>query len=468
MQDNYEYIRAENIREYGEGTRHLAFLGRLYTDRTHFIFELLQNAEDAAATKVQFDLFLDRLEVRHDGRVFNKRDVRGVCGVGEGTKAEDLTQIGKFGIGFKSVYAYTSAPEIHSGEEHFRIEHYVRPCQAAEQQPGEKWTTLFIFAFDLPNLEPDTAKREIAQRLRKMSGRTLLFLREIKEIVYKLPDGTIGTYLREEHSRGISRKVTVIGYNGEQEEDETWLVYERPVPIPESLGAVRIEIGFKLEQPTSDERIARISDAPLVAYFATEKQTNFGFLIQGPYRTTPARDNVPKDDVWNAKLIKETAGLTISVLQDLKAMGLLTISLLEALPIRMEDFPADGMFYPIVAAIHTALREQDLLPAFDGTFISASKAKLARGADLRALLTYDQLQGLFQTDEEIKWLSGEITEDRTPALRTFLLNELDVEEIDPEAFARKVEKSFLDRLDDKWFASFYEFLLKQEALDVSS
>lgn len=41
MPSEYEKIRSENIRDYGEKTHHLAFLGRLYTDRTHFVFELL-------------------------------------------------------------------------------------------------------------------------------------------------------------------------------------------------------------------------------------------------------------------------------------------------------------------------------------------------------------------------------------------------------------------------------------------
>src|SRR4051794_24199448 len=70
MPSDYTRIREDNIRQYGEGVRHLAFLGRLYADRTHFIFELLQNAEDAEATCLTFELHENRLEVRHDGRPF--------------------------------------------------------------------------------------------------------------------------------------------------------------------------------------------------------------------------------------------------------------------------------------------------------------------------------------------------------------------------------------------------------------
>src|SRR5262245_59971874 len=36
-------------------------LSDLYPDEAHFIYELLQNAEDAQATKVEFELFPDKL-----------------------------------------------------------------------------------------------------------------------------------------------------------------------------------------------------------------------------------------------------------------------------------------------------------------------------------------------------------------------------------------------------------------------
>lgn len=197
MASDYERILRENLKEYGEGTRHLAFLGRLYADRTHFIFELLQNAEDAKASKIQFQLFPDRLEVKHNGRPFNEKDVRGVCGVGEGTGADDLTRIGKFGIGFKSIYAYTSRPEIHSGAEHFCIERFIRPSACSEIPLEQGWTTLFVFSFGHSEITPEQAFHEIEARLAKLGCRTLLFLRHI-ELVQWLEDGVEkGGYLRQ-------------------------------------------------------------------------------------------------------------------------------------------------------------------------------------------------------------------------------------------------------------------------------
>ena len=42
----------------------------LYPDSAHFIYELLQNAEDAGASKVQFQLTKKGLSFQHDGRPF--------------------------------------------------------------------------------------------------------------------------------------------------------------------------------------------------------------------------------------------------------------------------------------------------------------------------------------------------------------------------------------------------------------
>lgn len=488
MPSNYDQITTDNIRRRGEEFDDIGRLisEQLYSDRSHFVYELLQNAEDALARrfsinpndivprKVQFRLFRDRLEFRHFGVPFNEEDVKGISDVLKGTKREDVVQIGKFGIGFKSVYAFTASPEIHSGDEHFIIKRYIRPEAKRATCPVEENETVFNFPFDHEELSAKETFDLILGKLQGLGPRVLLFLRWIDEIEWSVePDGEKGQYLKEAEQIGNlnnARRIAVIGQNNGKDEDENWLVFERYVKAPKSsnghVDSVPVEIGFLLEAITKEktERIMRIKDSKLAVFFPTVIPTGFGFLVQGPYNTTPARDNIREKDDWNVTLVRETARLMADVLPQLKGLGLLSVSLLEALPIRMDDFPPDSMFLPIVTSVRESLAVKELLPSDDGSFVSARNAKLARGADLRKLLDHEQLRKLFQSEATVKWLAGSITQDRTPELRIYLLNELVVEEITPDSFARRITQSFLSIQDDEWLLEFYGYLSGQEAL----
>ena len=110
MPSDYLAIRTNNVLRYGTDIGRIGkmLLADRYTVRTHFIFELLQNAEDALARRtrwegsrsVRFHLTERALRVSHFGRPFDDPDVRGICGIDESTK--DLTAIGRFGIGFSN------------------------------------------------------------------------------------------------------------------------------------------------------------------------------------------------------------------------------------------------------------------------------------------------------------------------------------------------------------------------------
>src|SRR5262245_36281142 len=98
-----------------QGEINLNIFEDFYPDHAHFVYELLQNAEDAGATSVSFTLTPERFVCEHDGsRVFNEDDVNSITGIHNSTKATD--RIGKFGVGFKSVFVYTQSPVIRSGE----------------------------------------------------------------------------------------------------------------------------------------------------------------------------------------------------------------------------------------------------------------------------------------------------------------------------------------------------------------
>ena len=122
---------------------------------------------------------------------------------------------------------------------------------------------------------------------------------------------------------------------------------QRSAESPTAASRLPSRSAFRLEAGPKDkaEGIVRFRESPLYVFFPTEKQTQFGFLIQGPYRTTPARDNIPKDDAWSATLVDATAALIVEALHEIKARGLLTVAALDALPIRLDAFPPDGMFF---------------------------------------------------------------------------------------------------------------------------
>jgi hypothetical protein len=455
---DYGKIREENIARYGWDTAVLDLLGQLYSERTHFLFELIQNAEDAGATELAFELFADRLELRHDGRPFTEADVRGVCGVGQGGKSADLTAIGQFGIGFKAVYAYTRSPEIHSGGEHFRIENFVRPFAAQPSTgPVPADGTLFVFPFDHDTVPAAAAAAEIGAALTALQPRVLLFLRSIERL--RLEGAGVPSTVVERtvaSGSGGRRHVTLTGGRGRREE---WLVWSRQA---EGLGqlAPPVEIAFRWE----GGRLVSCGSSPLVVFFPTEKETFLGFLAQGPYRTTPARDNVPGQDPSNQVLVAETAALLCDVLRQLRDEGLLTAEVLQALPLDAARFAPGTMFAPLFDAVADLLAAEPLIPVAGGGYGVATELELAGRPEVRELLTPDQLGTLLGAGRLVRFAGESISERVTPALWRYLRDEIGLDEITPDEVLARVSGDFLAAQADEWMVRFYAFLFTDSAL----
>ena len=462
MPADYDLIRAENVARYGWDTAVLELLGQLYSERTHFIFELIQNAEDAGATDLTFTLFDDRLEVGHDGRDFTVADVRGICGVGQGTKADDLTQIGAFGIGFKAVYAYTDSPRIHSGAENFRIEQYVRPY-SVDPLSDPMAGTVFVFPFDRPEVPAAVAGQEIAAALASIGVETLLFLRNIERIrSCGLRTGDV-VLERTSAARACSgRRVSLSSGGPLGRGDEEWFVWERQL---DGLGQPRqrVEIAFMARAGIDSSQLIRRETSPLVVYFPTQKETFLGFVLQGPYRTTPARDNVPEHDEWNQALVRETASLLTDVLTGLRDEGLLTVEVLQALPLDAARFGPETMFRPLFESARAALELEEMIPAADGTFRPARLLKLASGAGLRELLPPDLLAELCGEDG-IAFVADAISEITTPVLWRYLREEAGLAELTPAAVVARITADFIAARPDQWIVGLYWFLYQHPAL----
>lgn len=483
MPTNYDEIRLKNIKEYGEGSRHLSYFADIYSTRTHFIYEILQNAEDALSRRqshsvpgfIHFKLHTHGLEIRHNGAPFCEQDVVGICGIGEGTKAGDYTQIGKFGIGFKSVYAYTFFPRIRSKGEHFEIRRFVEPygLPTSSEDFAVTAETCITLPFDERESRPKWAFRdlvppeqaicEIGNALRSLGARTLLFLAYTEEIKWELPNGNHGHFKKniKVNEGGLEHQAVEVT-DGLKIED--WRVFRRDAKIQDGPQThnVRVETAFLIR----NGKAARAEHTELVVYFPTEKETKLGFLIQAPFKATKARDNIKTDDTANRQILEVAASLAVESLAILRDLGLLDLSSYMTLPLRVEDFPADSFFRPIYDKVRESLKLGCLLPADGGGFIHASAAKLARGKELTELFSAKQLADIFGKDK-LEWLDSHITSDKFPDLHAYLVGRkkqysqvweieplIDGVQIDAESLAPRLAGAFMDKQEISWLIRF--------------
>ena len=89
----------------------------LYTSKKRMFFELLQNADDAAAkngVKVKLQLQDQYFLLSHDGYSFNRHDFESITTAAKSTKSANKSKTGYKGIGFKSVFTNSNSVFIQS------------------------------------------------------------------------------------------------------------------------------------------------------------------------------------------------------------------------------------------------------------------------------------------------------------------------------------------------------------------
>ncbi|CAK6978218.1 sacsin-like, partial [Scomber scombrus] len=104
---------------------------RRYPDGGQILKELIQNADDAGATEVVFihdersygteSLWTDELGkyqgpalYAYNNAAFTEDDWKGIQTSGRSVKRNDPNKVGRFGIGFNSVYHITDVPSVFS------------------------------------------------------------------------------------------------------------------------------------------------------------------------------------------------------------------------------------------------------------------------------------------------------------------------------------------------------------------
>ena len=419
----------------------------LYPDTAHFIYELLQNAEDTEATEASFCLTPAKLVFEHNGRPFDEPDIRGITDIGEGTKAEDDGKIGRFGIGFKAVFPYTETPHIWSRKFSFQISELVLPSEIPKDPTlGDR--TRFEFPFNSEKKLPDTAFSEVRDGLDEISDKTLLFLSNIKEIQWRINGGREGRLLRIAYSDQhieIQRRL-----DGNAVKSSHFLRFKEPI---EGLGEQYVGIAFELKsreshgKPVSQEgvgkryRIVPADGGTVAVYFTAAKEaSNLRFHLHAPFVPELSRSSI-KDAPANQPLFRKLAKLSAQSLCKIRDLGLLDRDFLEILPNSRDEIrPA---YEPIRKAIVDAMNDRPLTPMQGGGHGPAIQLLQAEPG-LKSLLDRDDISFLINGDRE--FLGWRVTATQRNNRVDRLLSDLDIREWGIEKFVKALEGGLSRRL----------------------
>ena len=447
MDDLYSEIRERSKQDYGQKFEEWAprILVDQYSDRTHFIFELIQNAEGAGATYVTFSLYPDRLVLCHNGKPFTEADIQGICGIRSTKDEPESGKIGRFGIGFKSVYAYTKTPRIYSGQYSFRICNLVLPYAEENEATGDD--TILILTFD-GEVNPETAYNEIGDALKKYLSSDVLFaLCNVRNISCKIyPD---------ENEWSVSKEFTQVD-NGV----DKVLLTQKPIDSAKKLLVFRTQdkqpilIGYELETDgQGKDRVIPTEQHYLYVFFQTAVETHQTFYIHVPFSTTPARDNVRHNEV-NQFLAEKLAALFADSVRWLLKNGYVTLEFLnEVYPIldTCKEENLRGIHEMGLALLRDGLA---LLPTEEGGYCSIQNAMLPYAKNIADNITQSILQKEY--GDTACWVKADVCLGVNEHLMMYLTHHFGLPVLRWRDVLPRLTAEILENQSDEWLLNLFE------------
>ncbi len=415
-----------------------------YSEKAHFVYELLQNADDVGASEVRFLLRKNGLYFAHNGNIHftvtapddtqNIGHINAITAIGDSTKSHTNSSslgevgrgkgIGKFGIGFKAVFQYTNTPHIYDPHISFKIRDLIVPVLLEQEaHPLRKNDeTLFYFPFDRAEKTPKDAVEEIEDKLKSLQF-PLLFLNNLKKINWETDNGTKGNFFfnenKEENESNENNKLNVethIQTIGKKTISNDILRFST-INVGRVLNPTNVknvQIVFLLENKNT---INFHKKHAAYCFFPTKVMTGLRFLVHAPFLLSDSREGIKQKERWNENLILQLAELLAdSVEMIINAVRvqnpdsvISSESLFQALPFDKNDL--DSLFTPLADAVLQRLHQKELLPTNDFlTKVSIKNAYLAENKATQNLVTATGLNPLSQIfGENAHWVFTDVS-----------------------------------------------------------
>jgi hypothetical protein len=450
----YKKISDANRIKYGtEAEKILRIIINQYSDRTHFIYEIIQNAEDASATYIKFQLEKDRLLIFHNGRPFNEKDIEGVCGIANGTK-EDGTRIGHFGIGFKSVYCYTETPYIYSGQYHFEIKNQLFPEEVIERAGLSYDETCMILPFNKADAPANIAFQEIkAALIKKINAESIIMLNSIADVkiqIYGHSDiiqinkekfSLDRNYADNVFSLSMNTTVTNIHTGNKRISDSDYLFF---TDANKEATAIIFKVDGKELQPVRNSKI--------YAFFPTAKEAHQNFYIHAPFDTTPARDNFKEGAEYgkhNIQLVENIGKLIWFAFTWMKDNKYLSVAGFNTV-FPIYEYEEDDILYGIYQNSIDIIREEIILPTNTPyEFKRINEIYVPLWGIIVDIFDDQDLRSLMR-QRTVSWLAKEFSTEAYAGVRKFLNQNFKLQTLEWKDLVTRLDAFFLKQKSIEW------------------
>ena len=455
-----------------------------YSDQAHFIYELLQNADDAKATSARFELFRDRLVFAHNGtRRFSVSnpateveelergtlgDINAITAVGGSNKTDEAT-IGKFGVGFKAVFQYTATPHIYDPNVFFKIERFIVPIRLeADYSDRRSEETLFVFPFDHDKRSAEDSYADISEKLRSLDY-PLLFLSNLKEISFEI-SGSLGLYGKTVQEKQDFDDITAEFIRLTQNDDENrddlydntlWLFsrYDE--------NGHAYSVGFFVD--AEGHLIPKTHSA--FCFFPTKEGTGLNFIIHAPFLLTDSREGIRAGVQHNIDMISLLSELAADSLTCLKEIGLtkkvplIDDNIFDIVPYDESNFTDVNSkkaisFKPFYTAMKDAFESEAIIPSSDG-YVTTATAYWG-GVDnsqLAEVFSNEQLACLTKINDA-KWAFATLSTPRSAgrSVKFDYIRAVVKNAVTDNSIIDLMDKPFIESQKIDWLHLLYEYI----------
>lgn len=451
-----------------------------YSDQAHFIYELLQNANDAKATQSEFRLTSEGLYFLHNGTIgFSVSNpdtedadkeksslghINSITSIANSNKTE--SSIGKFGVGFKAVFQYTETPHIYDPMFCFKIERFIVPVKLENDlQDRKKDETVFYFPFDKEGMPAEKAYTDILEKLKKLVYPTL-FLSNLKEVSWKA-NSKNGTYLKEVKEKAtyhnlIYEKIELLQDVGSNTNNEVIILFTRSIENQNHT----YSIGYFLDEKGKLTQKA----VPAFCFFPTKETTNLNFIFHAPFLLTDSREGIKRFESHNTEMVSLLSQLAADSLPVLKDLKLIDDDIIHIIPYKEpEEF-----FKPFYEKVKKKLQTEELLPSLNGEFARKENAYWAVSPDLTELFSNKQLVEL-TGNTGAKWVFTKISRTKESEITNYIDggSEVSWNKREPNLIksnldfenkiAGMINTDFIQKQSFYWLHKFYEYLSERKS-----